>query len=114
MKMDVEGDEWDVLQSFMDDPVSSDVIRYRVKQLAFEVHLTIRYPLKVPTVREFHSKWLILSEFEKRFNFRRWWFSTNEFTSYRYKPGTSRSTCYQMVYINGHFLSHISPGLSNV
>jgi len=92
--MDVEGAEWKSLQNML----RSTVLR-RVKQLAMEIHVYHK-----PNLAKLLEYWTILHQLEER-GFRRWHWTINYHGANMYAVSTgSRSTCYEMVYINANFL----------
>jgi Methyltransferase FkbM domain len=96
-KMDIEGSEWEVLQSFLSSPEAYDLVTKRVRQIALEIHTE---ELQVSSARQYLEK---LNGFEQKLGFRRWSFGVNPYCGYVHL-GKARSKCYEMVYLNKQFI----------
>jgi len=93
--MDVEGAEWSSLTNMLRSKVLS-----RVKQLGLEIHLV------KPNATRLYEYWTVLHRLEQQ-GFRRWYWAMNYRAHNVYMVSTgSRSTCYEMVYINVNFLQN--------
>ena len=98
LKMDIEGSEWEVLQSFLSSPEAFDLVTKRVRQIALEIHTG---PFQLSNARQQLEK---LNGFEQKLGFRRWSFNVNPYCEYVHL-GKPRSQCYELVYINKEFIS---------
>jgi hypothetical protein len=103
LKFDVEFAEYETLQSFFNLSAAAELLQSLVKQVGFEVHVKNRTPSR-DAVPELYNAWSILSQFERKLGFRRWYFGVNPYGIYDVQHGVKRSCCYEVVYINPRFL----------
>jgi hypothetical protein len=104
LKFDIELSEWEVLESFITNPVNEWLLKYRVKQLALEIHTQLPPGKPHPSTSDhLYKRWTTLRPLEAVLGYRRWWFTINPIAIYKYE-GQKRSLAYEMVYINRRFL----------
>ena len=100
LKIDIDYAEWTCLRQML-----SDGALLRVKQLIVEIHTSEVSTVRRPTSRqEFVDMYQTLAALE-RAGFRRYHYHYNPLGTYTsVRTGKTRTCCYELNYINIHFL----------
>lgn len=100
LKMDVEGDEWPVLQRWLDVDWLDPSQPLAIKQLALEVHLDkVQLPVQFRLIRRLEA-----SGFSRFFTRENPWSRTDRFLD----SNITVATCFEMAWLNSKLLPSLS------